>query len=93
MLLTSSQLRQVIKERAYAIWEREGRPDGKDPDHWLRAEAEIIIYPRTSHENFVDKCPWCHTESIFNRISDLHTTEPIMGRSVRCLNIECGKTF
>jgi hypothetical protein len=33
---------QAIQERAYAIWEEEGRPDGKDWDHWLRAEAEII---------------------------------------------------
>jgi hypothetical protein len=33
---------QAIRERAYAIWEEEGRPDGKDLDHWLRAEAEII---------------------------------------------------
>jgi hypothetical protein len=33
---------QASPGRAYAIWEREGRPDGKDLDHWLRAEAEII---------------------------------------------------
>jgi hypothetical protein len=33
---------QAIRERAYAIWEQEGRPDGQDLDHWLRAEAEII---------------------------------------------------
>jgi hypothetical protein len=32
---------QVIRERAYAIWEEEGRPDARHLDHWLRAEAEI----------------------------------------------------
>ena len=32
---------QAIRERAYAIWEQEGRPDGKDLEHWLRAEAEF----------------------------------------------------
>ncbi len=32
---------QVIRERAYALWEAEGRPDGKAVEHWLRAEAEI----------------------------------------------------
>jgi hypothetical protein len=32
---------QVIRERAYAIWEEEGRPDGRDLDHWRRAEQEI----------------------------------------------------
>jgi hypothetical protein len=30
-----------IRERAYAIWEQEGRPHGRDLDHRLRAEAEI----------------------------------------------------
>ena len=30
-----------ISERAYSIWEREGRPAGKELDHWLQAEAEL----------------------------------------------------
>lgn len=30
-----------IQERGYYIWEREGRPDGRDLEHWLRAEAEV----------------------------------------------------
>lgn len=30
-----------IRERAYEIWEREGRPEGKSVDHWLQAEAEV----------------------------------------------------
>jgi DUF2934 family protein len=30
-----------IAERAYRIWEGEGRPNGRDLDHWLRAEAEL----------------------------------------------------
>jgi Protein of unknown function (DUF2934) len=32
---------QAIRERAYAIWEEEGRPEGRHLDHWVRAEAEI----------------------------------------------------
>ncbi len=32
---------QAIRERAYAMWEDEGRPDGRELDHWHRAEAEI----------------------------------------------------
>ena len=32
---------QRIRERAYSIWEQEGRPHGRDFDHRLRAEAEI----------------------------------------------------
>jgi len=30
-----------ISERAFAIWEEEGRPEGASVAHWLRAEAEI----------------------------------------------------
>jgi len=32
---------EAIRKRAYAIWEEEGRPEGRHLDHWLRAEAEI----------------------------------------------------
>ena len=31
----------IISERAYSIWEREGRPAGKALEHWLQAEAEL----------------------------------------------------
>jgi len=31
----------LIKERAYYIWEREGRPDDSDSANWLEAEAEL----------------------------------------------------
>lgn len=30
-----------IRERAHEIWEREGRPEGKRDEHWLRARAEL----------------------------------------------------
>ncbi len=32
----------IIRERAYAIWEQEGRPDGREWDHWARAAGEIV---------------------------------------------------
>lgn len=31
----------AVAERAYGIWEQEGRPEGREIEHWLRAEAEI----------------------------------------------------
>jgi hypothetical protein len=31
---------QAIQDRAFAIWEQEGHPEGKDVNHWLQAEAE-----------------------------------------------------
>ncbi|MBB3309124.1 hypothetical protein FHT78_000853 [Rhizobium sp. BK196] len=30
-----------VRERAYAIWEKEGRPEGQDRRHWNEAEAEL----------------------------------------------------
>jgi hypothetical protein len=30
-----------IANRSYLIWEKEGRPDGKALDHWLRAQDEL----------------------------------------------------
>jgi hypothetical protein len=38
--------KQAIQERAYAIWEEEARPEGRQVDHWLRAEAEINSFVR-----------------------------------------------
>lgn len=30
-----------IRRRAYEIWEQEGRPHGREVDHWLQAAREI----------------------------------------------------
>jgi hypothetical protein len=30
-----------IRERAHAIWEEEGRPAGKETEHWERAANEV----------------------------------------------------
>jgi hypothetical protein len=32
---------QLIRARAYAIWEENGHPDGKALAHWLQAESEV----------------------------------------------------
>ena len=33
--------RDKVRARAYAIWEREGRPDGRANPHWRMAEEEL----------------------------------------------------
>lgn len=30
----------AVRERAYFIWERDGRPDGRAYEHWMSARAE-----------------------------------------------------
>jgi hypothetical protein len=34
---------EEIRTRSYAIWEREGRPDGKAQEHWQRANAQLEL--------------------------------------------------
>jgi len=33
--------RDAIAKRAYELWEKEGRPEGRQTEHWIRAEQEI----------------------------------------------------
>jgi hypothetical protein len=39
--MTDSDREQEIARRAYALWEEEGRPEGREKEHWTRAEAEV----------------------------------------------------
>jgi hypothetical protein len=34
-------LEALIRERAHAIWEREGRPEGEAEAHWIQAREEL----------------------------------------------------
>jgi hypothetical protein len=38
----SVDVEQRIRDRAYAIWLEEGRPHGRDADHWFKAERAIL---------------------------------------------------
>jgi hypothetical protein len=35
-------LNERIKEAAYFLWLSEGKPHGRDQDHWSRAEAAVL---------------------------------------------------
>ncbi|HEV7321777.1 MAG TPA: DUF2934 domain-containing protein [Ensifer sp.] len=32
---------QIIRDTAYAIWEAEGKPEGRATEHWKEAEARV----------------------------------------------------
>jgi len=36
-----------VRERAHQLWEQEGRPDGRESDHWERASREIDVEDST----------------------------------------------
>jgi hypothetical protein len=42
MKSTNRAPREEILHRAYALWEREGRPVNRKLAHWLEAEAEVM---------------------------------------------------
>ena len=39
----SESREQAIRVRAYALWERDGRPEGRSMAHWSQAETEIAV--------------------------------------------------
>ena len=32
---------EALRDRAYRIWEREGRPSGREHEHWAQAAREL----------------------------------------------------
>jgi hypothetical protein len=39
-----------IRDRAYELWEREGRVYGRDVEHWLKAERRLAEEEGGAHE-------------------------------------------
>ena len=39
-------MEERIRERAFHIWTQEGRPEGRDKDHWELAKAQIAAEER-----------------------------------------------
>lgn len=37
---------KVIRDRAYRIWEDEGRPEGRAREHWEQAARELDVTPQ-----------------------------------------------
>jgi Protein of unknown function (DUF2934) len=36
------ELRRRIEQRAYSLWEADGRPEGRALNNWLQAEREMV---------------------------------------------------
>ena len=45
------ELRRRIAERAYALWEADGRPEGRALEYWLQAEQEILTQSTAGEED------------------------------------------
>jgi hypothetical protein len=55
ILEKATELQKRIRERAYQIWEREGREHGRDQDHWQRAERELAEEKANTREPAAQK--------------------------------------
>jgi hypothetical protein len=42
---------QAIRERAHALWEADGRPEGRELDYWLKAEEELAVLSVAGEED------------------------------------------
>ena len=38
---------EIVRIHAYGLWESEGRPHGRDVEHWLRSQEEIRRFAET----------------------------------------------
>jgi hypothetical protein len=77
--MITNQREQAVRELAYAIWDREGRPDGKDLDHWLRAKAEIISVAEYGSAPMADTIVMEGPGYTIIRTHDPHTAIPYGG--------------
>ena len=68
-----------ISKRAREIWEREGRPEGRDMEHWLQAEAEL----RQGSNGYNDHQVASQDNSMLRVPGDLTKEEPARKRSSR----------
>ena len=41
--LVRSQRNRLVRDRAYQIWEDQGRPAGREMENWLQAERDIQV--------------------------------------------------
>jgi len=68
LIETQEYLEQDIRDRAYRLWEQEGRPDGKADEHWSRARHQHLCeraYALWDSEGCQDGCAdqnWLRTE-------------------------------
>lgn len=47
----TDDLQERIRQRAYELWREDGQPEGKENEHWERAQSEIEGDPAEKSEN------------------------------------------
>jgi hypothetical protein len=55
MSLANRDSDRDLRQRAYELWEREGRPDGRAEQHWHRAMAESRQVGTHTEDSMLDE--------------------------------------
>ena len=45
---TQNEREERIRERAHGLWEQDGRPEGREKEHWERAVTEVEGNPQNT---------------------------------------------
>lgn len=53
----SNDREQMIRERAFSLWESDGRPAGRDADYWSRAERLVADEEAADAPSMIDPPP------------------------------------
>jgi hypothetical protein len=76
-----------IKNRAYEIWERNGKPEGKEDEFWQQAEQELRNEDKSSPSALLTTCktdrkclPDVSFSSSQNHIALLRSAPLVVGR-------------
>jgi hypothetical protein len=73
---TKQSLDQIVRERAYLLWEQEGRPDDRADEHWLRAQEQHLherAYALWEQEGH----PGGRTDAHLDRTREFEALEPL----------------
>ena len=66
---TKGSLDHIVRERAYLLWEAEGRPEGRADEHWQRAhhqhlcERAYVLWQQQG-------CPEGQADQLWSRVVD-----------------------
>lgn len=67
-----------IRERAHQIWEADGRPEGREADHWQQAQDQLRNEGQMDEFGIPDELPDL-TSSDPTSLADGHVIEPGAG--------------
>jgi hypothetical protein len=73
----------AVRERAYQIWEREGRPHGRDFEHWVRAQVELTVEARSNSNNPKKSAAPTRSRSTAARATPAKASKPAAARKPR----------